>query len=143
MTVLDAANTFQAVLVQGSTAFPALDPATWTIAAGDHDNDGRADLYAISAADGQAAVHVLDARTGFQSFLTQTSTALVAEDLATWKFTVGDHNDDGRADLYALDRDDNGLTAVHVLDAATGFQTFLTQTTTALHQTTDPSWDLS
>ncbi|WP_104107918.1 FG-GAP-like repeat-containing protein [Nocardioides sp. 616] len=145
VTVLDAANTFQAVLVQGGTAFPALDPLVWTIAAGDHDNDGRADLYAISSGQdgGSAAVHVLDARTGFQTFLTQTATALTAPDLATWKFTVGDYNDDGRADLYALDRDDNGLTAVHVLDAATGFESFLTQTTTALHQTTDPAWDLS
>ena len=84
---------------------------------------------------------MLDASTGFSSFLVQTTTTAAAPvDAATWELRSGDFDGDGRDDLYLLHRDDAGATSVHVLGAASGFSSYLLQTRTALPATLDPVW---
>jgi hypothetical protein len=139
--VLDAATGFQTELFRGRVAAPMLDHAEWDLTTGDVNGDSRDDLYLVDRdAGGTAALHVLDAATGFATFLVQTTTAAPALDPSTWDVRAGDQNADGRDDLYLLHRDDAGSTSVHVLDAATGFTTYLLETRTALPATLDPAW---
>jgi serine protease len=60
----------------------------------------------------------------------------------SWVFLVGDYDEDGHPDLWAINRANtgSGTTEVHVLNG-TNFQAFLVQTATALQQTgSDNSW---
>lgn len=143
IAVLDATTGFQTDLVAAPTAAPALDPQRWKITTGDYNFDGRDDLYLVDTdSAGVAAVHVLDAATGFTTYLAQTPTVAPAFDGATWSVSTTDHNGDGRDDLALVDRDADGATVVHVLDAATGFTTFLAQVATPLGATSDPTWTI-
>jgi hypothetical protein len=71
-------------------------------------------------------VHILDGATDFKTFLLHATTALhnTGTDLS-WVFLVGDYNGDGRKDLYAVNKNANGKTDVHVLNGADNFKTFL------------------
>jgi hypothetical protein len=84
-------------------------------------------------------VHVLDAKTGFTTFLAQTYTAAPAVDPGTWSVSAADPNGDGRDDLLMVNKA-GATTEVHALDAATGFSTYLLQTATALGPTADDTW---
>ncbi|WP_165821204.1 family 16 glycosylhydrolase [Nocardioides gansuensis] len=143
--VLDASAGFQTALAEPVTAAPALEPEGWRLATGDINADGLDDLLMVDLDDGagRAAVHVLDAATGFSSFVIQATTPSGALDPAAWSVTTGDANADGRDDLYLLARDSGGVTAAHVLDAASGFTAYHLEAATALPATTDPSWRLA
>jgi hypothetical protein len=85
---------------------------------------------------------VLDAETGLTTFLAQTFTAAPAVDPATWSVSTADQNGDGRDDLMMVNRA-GATTEVHILDAATGFTTYLLQTATVLGPTSDPTWTVA
>jgi hypothetical protein len=57
--------------------------------------------------------------------------------------TAADDNGDGRADLVLVDRDADGATEIHALDAATGFSTYTRELRTVLGPTVDGSWTLT
>lgn len=112
--------------------------------AGDYDGDGRDDLWVVDLdRDGRLAVSVLDASTGFQTELSDAVTAAPALDPDRWQVTTGDFDFDGRDDLYLVDLQSEGRTAVHVLDAKTGFTTFLAQTFTAALAVDPATWSVS
>lgn len=143
LTVLDASTGFQTRLADVDLPVPALPRDRWRIAVGDYDFDGRDDLYLVDTQAGDhTAVHVLDARTEFMSWLAQTNTAAPALD-STWAATAADDNGDGRADLVLVDRDAEGATETHALDAATGFATYLREVRTVLGPTTDSTWTIT
>jgi hypothetical protein len=111
--------------------------------AGDYDGDGRDDLWVVSEGrDGMLAVTVLDATTGFQTELTKAPTAAPALDPRRWSITTGDYDFDGRDDLYLVDLQADGHTAVHVLDAETGFTSFLAQTLSAAPAVDPATWSV-
>ncbi len=143
LTVLDATTGFQTKLVDIDLPAPSLPRDRWRLAVGDYDFDGRDDLYLVDTQAGErTAVHVLDAQTGFTTWLAQTATAAPALD-STWTATVTDDNGDGRDDLVLVDRDADGATETHALDAATGFATYTRQLRTALGPTTDGTWTIA
>ncbi len=108
---------------------------------GDYDGDGRDDLWVVDLDDaGRLAVSVLDASTGFQTELSHAPTAAPALDPDRWQVTTGDYDFDGRDDLWLVDLQSDGRTAVHVLDAKTGFTTFLAQTFTAAPAMDPATW---
>ena len=103
--MLDSATGFQTELADADTAGAVARPGRWQVATGDYDFDGRDDLYLVDLqSDGRTAVHVLDAATGFTSFLAQTFTAAPALDPDTWSVSTADHNGDGRDDLVLVNR---------------------------------------
>lgn len=139
--ILDATTGFQTELFVGQTAAPLLDPAAWDVATGDVDGNGRDDLYLLDRdASGTTALHVLDAASGFSSFLVRTTTASPPLDPTAWDVVTGDQDGDGRDDLGLVHRDDGGFTSLHVLDAASGFSAYSLETRTALAATLDPAW---
>lgn len=143
LTVLDATTEFQTKLADVDLPAPDLPRDRWRIAVGDYNFDGRDDLYLVDTQAGaQTAVHVLDARSEFSSWLAQTSTVAPALD-SSWTATTADDNADGRADLLLVHRAAGGATETHSLDAATGFTTYVRQARTILPETTDGAWTIT
>ena len=140
--VLDGSDDFQTYLLQTITPM-GVTPSTWQIEAADYNADGRADLYLIDKNDtGHTTVHVLDGAGGYQLWSLHRFTPFGEATDPLWQFDVADYNNDRRADLYAIYKNDNGRTAVHVLDAASEFQTFTLHTLTPFGALLDPNWQL-
>jgi hypothetical protein len=143
LTVLDAGTGFQTRLADVDLPAPSLPRDRWRLAAGDYNFDGRDDLYLVDTQAGDlTAVHVLDARSEFTTWLAQTNTVAPAID-STWQAIAADDNGDGRADLVLVDRDADGATETHALDAATGFTTYSREVRTVLGPTADGAWTIT
>jgi hypothetical protein len=113
----------------------------------DYNNDGKLDLWFIAkgvTGSGTTEVHILSGADGFKTYIAHSATGLHLTGAdGRWYFSVGDYNGDGRPDLYAIDKQDtaSGKTAVHVLNGADGFKSFLLHSASALHLTgTDHRW---
>jgi Tfp pilus assembly protein FimT len=113
----------------------------------DYNNDGKLDLWFIAkgvTGSGMTEVHILSGADGFKTYIAHSATGLHLTGAdGRWYFSVGDYNGDGRPDLYAIDKQDtaSGKTAVHVLNGADGFKSFLLHSASALHLTgTDHRW---
>lgn len=142
--VLDGASGFTTTSTQATVGTAALDVTDHALAVGDYNSDGRDDLYAVrTQGDGRTEIQVLDAATGFTTALVAGTTVAPALPERPWQFEVGDYDGDGRDDLYAINRRDRGRTSVHVLDAADGFQSFLSQTYTTAPALDRAAWGLT
>ncbi len=143
LSVLDAYTGFQTKLLDVDLPIAKLPRDRWRLATGDYDFDGRDDLYLVDTRAGDhTAVHILDARTEFTTFLAQTATASAPLD-ESWTVTTADDNADGRDDLVLVDGDAAGATETHTLDAAAGFATYTRELRTVLGPTTDGSWTIT
>ena len=142
MHILDGADDFRSYLAEIDTPLGVTTDPAWQFDVGDYDADGRADLFAINKNDnGRTAVHVLDGAQYFQVWdLAYVSHRWARRLIRCARFDVGDYDGDHRADLYAININDNGRTAVHVLSAASSFQSFTLHTLTPLGAATDPNW---
>ncbi len=149
--VLNGANNFQSFLINIPTVHHSTETdGTWVYNLGDYNRDGKRDLYAINKATGASGtteVHILDGSNQFQSYLLNTGTVLhrTGSD-NSWEFNLGDYNNDGNLDLYAVNKytGSSGMTEVHVLNGANNFQSFLLNKATILHLTgSDGSWTFS
>ena len=102
-------------------------------------------LISISklGASGTTEVHALNGASTYQSFATHLATALhqTGNDSA-WAFALGDYNKDGVQDIYVIKKQGgSNTTEVHVLNGANSYQSFLLNSTTALHVTgTNTTW---
>lgn len=112
-------------------------------AAGDYNNDGTTDLYAvkkIGTGTGTTEVHILNGADNYKSFLCQTGTGLGCTG-DNWEFLVKDYNGDGKPDLICIVKSNtgSGKTEVHILNGADNFKTFLLHTATGFGYT-DKNW---
>jgi hypothetical protein len=138
--ILSGGSNFQQYLLQTDTILPETD-GTFEFAMTDWNGDKSLDLVAIKkngTDTGQTEVHILSGKAQYKAFLLQTRTALPPTD-STFKFLMGDWNNDGRDDLIAVRKSNTGSHSVevHILSAATKFQTYILQTGTALHEVDD------
>ncbi|NUS37797.1 MAG: hypothetical protein HOQ02_02060 [Lysobacter sp.] len=138
--VLDGASGYRTFLLHVATALPMTGADNgWVFRVADYNRDGIPDLYAIfkNGASGRTEVHVLDGASGFQTYLAHIATPIGLTGVdAAWDFALGDFNQDGYPDLFAIAKlGASQTTEVHVLDGASGFQNFLLHTATALQQT--------
>lgn len=146
--VLDGTSGFQAWRLNVATVLSqtGMGPDWWFLR-GDHNRDGKEDLYVIKKAatgTGRTELHVLNGASAYQGWLANVATALgeTGSD-AAWVFALTDHNGDGFQDLYAIGKDRTGSdrTEVHVLSGATGFQTWLLNVATPLPEVgSDGGW---
>jgi hypothetical protein len=118
----------------------------WTFSAGDYNGDRRADLFAVNTRDNggaNTAAHVFNAVDGMDSFLLHKRLpSMGSAALTQWWFSTGDHNQDGRADLVAVNGNDagSGKTAVHVLDGKAGLNVYLAHSVSPLNPTSHSIW---
>lgn len=104
----------------------------------DVDGDGQEDLVMLALSDtgtGTVEIHSVSGSSGLQTFNKHLPTAFVANfppDRAS--YTMADWDGDGRADLIRVLRYGTGTnsTEIHVLSAASQYQTYLLATGTAL-----------
>ncbi len=77
---------------------------------------------------------MLSAESGYRSFELQTGTPITESDAANFDFACGDFDGDGRADLFCLKKTNtgSGTLEVHVLSAASNYQSFVMQTGTPI-----------
>lgn len=110
--------------------------ASWVFQFGNYNSDNVPDLYAIkkTGASGKLEVHVLNGADGFKTYLLHIATAQGAPGAGLrWEFKIGDYNNDGRPDLYAIDKSGaSGKVDVHVLNGANGFQSYLLHSASVL-----------
>lgn len=145
--ILNGSDNFQSFLLHRVTALHETGTnGQWEFELGDYDLDGVLDLYAINkiGATGQTNVHILRGGDSFQSFILHSATALHSTGVdQRWKFELGDYDDDGALDLYAINRmGASGYTNVHILGGGDDFQSFILHRATALHSTgTNGQWE--
>jgi hypothetical protein len=154
--ILDGANNFQSFLLQTGTVLPETGD-NWTFDVGHYNDDDKLDLVAIKknqTGSGFTEIAVLNGANGFQSYLLPlTATALHATD-STWDFALmkrevlvidflgpfgSSHWEERITGLAGIKKSGtgSGTTEVHALSKASNFQSFSTQTGTALHPTGD------
>ena len=118
--------------------------STWDFVTRDLNLDNTTDIVAIKkngTPNGMTEVHIMNATNKYQSWGLQTKTILHQTD-NTWDFAKGDVNRDGHADIVAIKKSGapNGLTEVHIMNAADNYKSWVLQTPTVLHAT-DDTWD--
>jgi N-acetylmuramoyl-L-alanine amidase len=140
--VLNGADGFQTWLLHTGTALQRTGlSGRWAFGLADENLDGKPDLVAIDKAGQNGTsteVHILNGADGFKTWLYQGMTALPATDApGEWDFSLVDYNGDGRADLYAIDREgaNASSTELKILDGTDHFLTVLKQTGTPLPKT--------
>ncbi|HEY5336417.1 MAG TPA: SpoIID/LytB domain-containing protein, partial [Mycobacteriales bacterium] len=111
----------------------------WTLPVGSPPNPQLAstDLFAIRATgsgSGRLDLHTLSAVSGYQTYTRHTITAMPQRPTSDWTYLVAPYQGDAQPDLYAicLRGCSSGRVEVHVLSAASNYQTFVAHIATAL-----------
>ena len=143
--ILNGKNNFKSWILQTGTILHETGE-NWEFCLGDYNKDGFVDLFGIKKFEtgtNSTEIHILSGKNNFQSFLLQTGTIL-HETGDSWAFCLGDYNNDGYLDLFAIKKNqtDSNSTEIHILSGKNSFQSFLLQTKTILDET-DDSWDFS
>lgn len=114
--VLSAASNYSRFIRQECTPLHHTHNANFQFSAGDYDNDGRADLYAVSMLGGSntTEVHVLSAKSNFKSWIANRATALHRTD-GNWTLFAGKYDGDSIADLYTITTAGANSMEAHIL----------------------------
>ncbi len=128
---------FKAYSVHATTALSDTGAeGDWSFRAVDWNEDGEVDILGIrkaGGASGKTEVHILNGATGYKDYLLHAATPLEeAGRGGVWAFELGDYNNDGTLDLYAIKKVTTTKTEVHILDGANAFGRFLLEVPTAL-----------
>ncbi|KAF5245974.1 hypothetical protein FANTH_7064 [Fusarium anthophilum] len=146
LSVLSGASLFRRVIAQTVTGLPVTTATQYDFALADWDGDKKLDLVVIkkgSTDTKTTEVCILSGASNFQDVILETGTALFETD-ETWAFTMGRWNAGRKPDLFAIRKSNTGTntTEVHVISGASGFQKFILQTGTCLHET-DAAFDFA
>ena len=120
--VFSGASHFRSRLLAADTAVLGASARRYAFGLGDYDHDGRLDIYAIEyrAAD-SPAIRVLNGADGYGSVLGSVRTPLPKASGRRFQFAIGDRDNDGFDDVYAIRQRHASATEVYVLDGAAGF----------------------
>jgi hypothetical protein len=134
--VFDAGDRFETFLTHKILAVGgAADFNIWQFAGGDVDGDGRTDVYMINggnASDGKTSVHIATAASGYlASNVNRVLHGFGSTRADRWRFSVADHDGDGKGDVFGVDSQNDGgrKTSVHVVYAGSGFTTSMNRQT--------------
>jgi PKD repeat protein len=143
---------FQQKLVETGTALHETG-SNWVFDVIDWNHVGQMDLVAINMQGGSPGnesvdLHIFTGDSGFQSHVVAVQTGIRHHTIPTfYSFEMADWDDDGFADLIAIDRtgfSDNSSaslnTIVYAFSGASGFQTGIFGGETVLGQTTGSNW---
>ena len=134
--VLTGASNYQAFDTEVVTPLNAADAANGAFAFGDTDGDGRAELAfikTVNTATPNAEIHLLSGRDRYRSFILQRITGIAGTLAAHSVMQLAQVDDDGRADLVAVQTSGTGSGAVevHAVSAASEYQTWVAQRVSA------------
>lgn len=132
--------------LHSSTAFRPADATQWQFRIGDR--GGKGDLIAIphsATASGMTEVHALAREGNYQSFTIHTVTPLNYTTDAQFAYTLGDHDNDGIPDIYAVKMNGTGTgkTEVHVLSGSSSYGGWSEHAVSGLQTTTTASWEFA
>lgn len=141
LSVFSGASLFRTYISETVIGLPVTTATHYDFALADWDGDKVLDLVVIkkgSTDTKTTEVYILSGASNFQDIILQTGTALHETD-DTWAFSMGRWNAGRKPDLFAIKKSSTGTnsTEVHVLSGASGFQKFILQTGTCLHETDD------
>jgi hypothetical protein len=140
--VLSAASGFRTFLTHRATALTT-GGFGWHFLVGDA--NGQGDLVAVHdsgrTASGQAEVHVLTERSGYQSYSLHTAIPLPLGTGFTWRLSQSPSS--RTPDLYVLvPGGHSGMTELHALTAASSYRTFSQHAATGIAPTPSAAWTL-
>ena len=134
--VLGEAGNYSRWLTHNASAFATVaDPSTTQFRIADPAGSG--DLVEIAHAftgSGRTEVHVTSRASNYTSFTLHAATPLGYTSDSQVEFTMGDHDNDGIADLYAvaLNNTASGVAEVHVLAGSSYFHNWIEHAATGL-----------
>lgn len=142
---LTGASWYRQFAQHAATTLGAQDPSQWAFFTAPWAGSGRPDLIGVKFAgtsSGRVEVHVLSAASGYTQWVAHIATALPVVDPARFQFALGSLNGDSRPNLYAIMTSGtaSGRTEVHVLSAASGYQSYAAHAATALPTTSNSAW---
>jgi lysozyme len=144
---LSEANNYNSWALHSTTALSAIpNISDWQFRVGDRNGSG--DLIGIShtsTGSGRTEVHALSRASGYQAFSIHTTTPLGYTSDAQFAYTLGDHDNDGIPDIYAVAMNGTGTgqTEIHVLSGASNYNSWIEHTPTGLAPTNPTSWEFS
>lgn len=132
-------------MLHAATAFGSSDPIDWQFFVAPVGGDGQPDLIGVherGTASGHVEVHALSAASGYRSWILHTATPLAAVPRGTFEFTVGSLDGDHRSDLFAvaLNGTASGTVEVHALNDASGYNTWVLHSASALAAARADQW---
>jgi lysozyme len=145
--VLSEASNFSTWTIHAGTAFGAVsDPSGWQFRVADRSGSG--DLIGIahkSTGSGRTEVHVAARSANYMRFSVHTATPIGYLSDSQVEYTLGDHDNDGVADLYlvSMNNTGSGNTEVHILSGSSNYSTWLDHAVTGLAPTSAGSWQFS
>ena len=130
------ASSFRSRMLSVASGLAGKDPGRWRFFVGSLNGDSRPDLIAVQTSgtpSGKVEVEVYSWASNYRSRALDVTTplaAFVADD--RWQMDIAS-SADGQADLVFVDtRGAGGTMDLHVLSAASGYQTWVVQKSTAL-----------
>ena len=144
---VSAASGYRNWIAHVATAFDAVPDGQWQFAVASAGGSGSANLIGIdygSSGSGRVEVHTLSSAITTRA---SWSTPLLRLGYTTdtqWRFTLGDHDGDGAADLYAvvMNGSGSGSTEAHVVSAASNFGQWIVHAVTPLGYTTPANFSV-
>jgi hypothetical protein len=144
---VSAASGYRNWISHVATAFDAVPDGQWQFAVASAGGSGSADLIGIDygwSGSGRVEVHTLTAASNYQGFVVHAATPLGNTTDTQWRFTLGDHDGDGAADLYAVVMNGSGSGSIeaHVVSAASNFGQWIVHAVTPLGYTTPANFSV-
>ncbi|MGI8608631.1 MAG: glycoside hydrolase family 25 protein [Candidatus Dormibacteria bacterium] len=143
---LSESSAYRSWVLHSATAFAPVDTTQWQFRVGDR--SGQGDLMGIShtaTGSGMTEVHILDRSTNYTAFTAHVATPLGHTTDAQFAYLLGDHNNDGIPDIYAvaMKGTNSGKTEVHVLSGASIYHSWAEHAVSGLGPTTADTWQFS
>lgn len=138
--ILSGATKYAKLLLSTETGLSAID-STYSFAIGDDDRDSIPDIYAIKKSKTgthKTEVHILGGASNYTQFILHNGTGL-GETKREVEFAVGDYDQDGQPDLYAINKRGAGAAKIelNVLSGATSYSQFILNIGTGLDAVDD------
>ncbi len=146
--VLSEASSYNAWMMHSASAIGSTTPTAWQFRIGDRNGSG--DLVGIlhtATGSGRTEVHILSRASSYQGFTLHIATPLGATSDSQFSYTLGDHDNDGIPDLYAvlMNGSGSGQTEVHIISGGSNYTAFNEHAATGLGPTSSssPTWQYS